>query len=615
MASEPTPSGPRRPRTRGRRVALGALAGLATFAALLVLDGIWAGRSLVRGLTAARSELSIAIESIVTGDPGSAEPHFDAAGRAADAARGAVGHPSMGIAGVLPIVGDNIDAAAAVADASQATAEAGTEMVRVARTLGWTDIRVPASTAVGNVDIGAMEDAIPDMEAVTRQLDVALRALEDAGSDGLLGPVASGYRDAVDSLTLRLDLAIRFRDSMRLAAAMFGGEHRYLVCVPTLGIPRPAGGTPATVGVLIARDGSLALESIAPASSELIEAETSMDWRRTARALLEAAEASGLTDLDGVIQIDAVALEDVVWAIGDVEADGSPEALSDRTTTSALEIEAFLGTAPPRSARLHADRVSAILEAFLDRRPGVESFALATAAGARDGHLSIYLPGKAERRIIRSLGLDSGPRLTDDGVLPVAASWTAVGNSHVGALVDTTVRQSIRIMGDGSAAVDAEILFENEAGTDPPSVLLGRPVGGIPVGTFAADVTLFVPATAEDITAETSRPSPIEIGSDMGLTSVTGSILVRGGESATLTVTYDVPDAVTTVDGLEQLMLRVLPQPTLSGVRFQLGIVLPEGSNVVSTSRELERRTDGATFSGVRGGSVDLELRFAAGEP
>ncbi|HJQ71790.1 MAG TPA: hypothetical protein VJ887_00100 [Actinomycetota bacterium] len=615
MASEPTPSGPRRPRTRGRRVALGALAGLATFAALLVLDGIWAGRSLVRGLTAARSELSIAIESIVTGDPGSAGPHFDAAARAADAARGAVGHPSMGIAGLLPIAGDNIDAAAAVADASRATAEAGTAMVRVARTLGWTDIRIPASTAAGSVDIDAFEDAIPDMEAVTRRLDVALRALEDAGGDGLLGPVASGYRDAVDGLTLRLDLAIRFRDSLRLAVAMFGGEHRYLVCVPTLGIPRPAGGTPATVGVLVAGDGSLALESIAAAPSELIEAESSIDWRRTARSLLEAAETSGLTDLDGVIQIDAVALEDIVWAIGDVEAPGSPEPLSDRTTTRALEIEAFLGTAPARSARLHADRVSTILEAFLDRRPGVESFALATAAGARDGHLSIYLPGGAERRIIRSLGLDGGARLTDDGVLPVAASWSAVGNSHVGALVDTTVRQSIRITGDGSAAVDVEILFENKAGTDPPSVLLGRPVGGIPVGTFAADVTLFVPARAQKITAETSRPSRIEIGSDLGLTSVTGSILVRGGESATLTVTYEVPDAVRTVDGVDQLMLRVLPQPTLSGVRFQLGIVLPDGSNVVSISRELQRRTDGATFTGVRGGSFDLELRFGAGEP
>ncbi len=614
MASEPTPPGPRRPRTRGRRVALGAVAGIATFAALLVLDGLWAGRNLVRGLTAARSELSIAIESIVTGDPGSAAPHFEAATRAADAARGAVGHPSMGIAGLLPIAGDNIDAAAAVADASRATAEAGAAMVRVARTLGWTDIRIPASSAAGSVDIEAFEEAIPDMEAVTRRLGVALRALEDAGSDGLLGPVASGYRDAVDGLTLRLDLAIRFQESLRLAAAMFGGEHRYLLCVPTLGIPRPGGGTPATVGVLVARDGSLELESIMPAPSELIGAETSIDWRRTARTLLEAADAAGLTDLDGVIQIDAVALEDIVWAIGDVETVGSPEALSDRTTTRALEIEAFLGSTPPRTARLHTNRVRAILEAFLDRRPGVESFALATASGARDRHLSIYLPGRAERRIIHSLGLDGGAGLPDDGVLPVAASWSAVGSSHVGALVDTTVRQSIRIQPDGSAAVEAEILFENGAGTDPPSVLLGRPVGEIPVGTFAADVTLFVPATAKNITAETSRPSPIEIGRDVGLTSVTGSILVRGGESATLTVTYDIPDAVGAVDGLQRLLLRVLPQPTLSGVRFQIGIVLPDGSNVVSTSRELRRGADGATFSGVRGGSLDLELRFGADE-
>ena len=614
MASEPNPSGPRRPRTRGRRVALGALAGIATFATLLVLDGIWAGRNLARGLTTARSELSIAIESIVTGDPGSAAPHFVAAGLAADAAQGAVGHPSMGIAGLLPIAGANIDAAAAVADASRATAEAGVAMVRVSRTLGWTDIRIPASTAAGSVDIDALEDAIPDMETVTRRLGDALRALEDTGGDGLLGPVASGYRDAVDGLTLRLDLAIRFRDSLRLAAAMFEGEHRYLVSVPTLGIPRPGGGTPATVGVLVARDGFLELESIEPAPSELIEAEISIDWRKTARTLLEAAEASGLTDLDGVIQIDAVSLEDIVWAIGDVEALGSPEALSDRTTTDALEIEAFLGNAPSRTARLHADRVSAILEAFLDRRPGVESFALATAAGARDRHLSIYLPGRAEHRLIRSLGLDGGARLTDDGVIPVAASWSAVGNAHVGALVDTTVRQSIRIRADGSAAVDAEILFENGAGTDPPSVLLGRPVDGIPVGTFAADVTLFVPATAQDITAETSRPSPIEVGPDAGFISVTGSILVRGGESATLTVRYDIPDAVRNVDGVKQLVLRIVPQPTLSGVRFQLRIALPDGSNVVSTSPGLEAGAGAATFSGVRGGSVDLELRFGGDE-
>ena len=145
MASHPAPSGRWRPRTRRRRVALAVWAGLATFAILLVLDGIWASRTLVRGLTSARSELAVAIESIVTGDPDAAAPHFAAAGEAADDAIGATGHPSLGLAGLLPVVGSNIDAAAAVGEASRATADAGTTMVEVARDLGWTDIRIPAS--------------------------------------------------------------------------------------------------------------------------------------------------------------------------------------------------------------------------------------------------------------------------------------------------------------------------------------------------------------------------------------------------------------------------------------------------------------------------------------
>ncbi|MDQ4109186.1 MAG: hypothetical protein M3138_10330, partial [Actinomycetota bacterium] len=116
MASHPVPSGRWRPTTRGRRVALAVGAGLATFVLLLILDGVWAGRILVRGLTSARSELAVAIESIVTGDPEAAAPHFAAAQRAADEALGATGHPSMGIARLLPLAGSNIEAAAAVAE-------------------------------------------------------------------------------------------------------------------------------------------------------------------------------------------------------------------------------------------------------------------------------------------------------------------------------------------------------------------------------------------------------------------------------------------------------------------------------------------------------------------
>ena len=614
MASDPAPSGRWRPRTRRRRVALGVWAGLATFVILLVLDGIWAGRGLVRGLTNARAELTVAIESIVTGDPEAAAPHFVAAREAADDAISSAGHPSLGLAGLLPIVGNNIQAASAVAEASVATAEAGTTMVKVARDLGWTDIQIPASSASGRLDIGAFQTALPDMGSVASRLREALTTLEAAGGDRLLGPVATGYRDTLDGLTRRADLALRFRDSQQLATAMFAGTHRYLICVPALGVPRPGGGAPAAVGVLLVDNGTLELEPMTPAPKALAGVDVSPDWPRTARALMGAVEESGIDPVDGVISIDAVALQDLVWVIGDVKVEGRHLALSDQSTTAALEIDSFLGDAPPKAAQLHADRVSEILLAFLERRPGLESFALATAADTRGRHLSIYLPGRKDRRLVRSLGLDGRARLKGEGTIPVVATWSALGNSHVGALVKTTVVQTVTIQPNGSAMVAAEVVFDNGAGTDPPSVLLGRPVGGLPTGTFAADVTLYLPKSADQIEAETSRPSPIRVDQDLGLTTVTGSIAVRGGESTTLTVAYVVPDAVRTVNGAKEITLRLVPQPTIAGIRYEIRAVLPDGSTILSASPELDRRGGSAMFSGVRGGPVDLDLLFGLGQ-
>lgn len=614
MASDPAPSGRWRPRTHRRRVALSIWAGVATFALLLVLDGIWAGRNLVRGLTSARSELTVAIESIVTGDPEAAAPHFVAAAEAADRAVGSVGHPSLGLAGLLPVVGDNIEAAEAVAEASRATAEAGAAMVTVARDLGWTDIRIPASTASGALDIEAFEAALPTMGSVATRLREAATALESAGGDGLVGPVASGYRDSVEGLSRRADLALRFRDSMQLVTTMFGGQRRYLVCVPSLGVSRSGGGAPAAVGVLVVDDGALELEPMTPAAGDLAGIDVSLDWPTTARALMGAAEGSEIGAVDGVILIDAVALQDLVWVSGDVKVKGLPLALSDETTAAALEIDPFLGNDPREAALIHADRVSRILRAFLERRPGVESFALAAAAGTRSRHLSLYLPGPEERRLVRSLGLDGRANLKGEGILPVVATWDTLGSSHVGAFVKTTVLQSATIRPNGSAAVEAEVLFANGAATDPPSVLLGRPVGDLPVGTFAADVTLYLPRAAQRIAAETSRPSPIKVDKDLGLATVSGSIAVRGGESTSLTVTYVVPDIVRTVEGAMEIVVRIVPQPTLAGVRYQLRVALPDGSIIVAASPGLERRGDSATFSGVRDGPVDLEIRFGGGQ-
>jgi hypothetical protein len=326
--------------------------------------------------------------------------------------------------------------------------------------------------------------------------------------------------------------------------------------------------------------------------------------------MTEAAGTAGFPRLDGVILLDAVALQDLVWVTGDVSVDRRIRPLTDATTAAALEIDAFLGSLPGKASQLHANWASDVVLAFLDHRPAVESLAQAMAADARDRHLAIFLVDRSEQRLVRALGLDGGVRLGAPGVLPVAATWSGTGQDHVGAVVETSIRHTVVVREDGSASVETEVVFDNAAGTDPPSVFLGRGTGGVPVGTFAADVTLALPRKARDVVAETSEPSPIATGRSLGAQTVTGSIAIRAGASRTFTVTYTVDDVVQRIEGVNALVVRLLPQPTVNGVAYQVRIELPDGSRIESASRELDRRGTAAVFSGTRAGELDLALRY-----
>ena len=129
--SDPLPSdqqlAPRRrrrgPRTRGNRVFLAIMAGLATAAVILMLDGLWAGRQMFRGVASARSALGEGAVAVVTGDPEAAQPFFEDAGDDAASAVDAAGHPSIQLLSRLPIVGDNIAAVQALFEARYTSEE------------------------------------------------------------------------------------------------------------------------------------------------------------------------------------------------------------------------------------------------------------------------------------------------------------------------------------------------------------------------------------------------------------------------------------------------------------------------------------------------------------
>src|SRR5207342_2247578 len=96
----------------------------------------------------------------------------------------------------------------------QASAEAGLVLVDAAQVLDWNDILLPATSSLGDVDLTKVRDAAPLLDDVANRLRSALDELETTGGGGLVGPVATGYDDAVASLERRASLA---GDAARLA--------------------------------------------------------------------------------------------------------------------------------------------------------------------------------------------------------------------------------------------------------------------------------------------------------------------------------------------------------------------------------------------------------------
>ena len=488
-------------------------------------------------------------------------------------------------------------------------------MVRVARELGWTDIRIPASTAMERLDLEAIEAAQRPMDSVVSQLRAAAVSLGAVGDDG---PVPAPSPRAIATpwrhSTIDPEPRGQVRDTMRLATTMFSGDRRYLLVVPALGL-RPNGGAPTTIGVLTVSDGLMDLRADGPAPRPFVGAMAGApDWPRTARSLMDAAEVAGMRRPGRSDPLDAVALQDLVDDRGRARGGSGAPALGphDHDHTRDRGVPDRLPAAIGLPAR-GVDRC---------RRPGVprraarrrDVCALATSSAARERHLAVYVPGRRAQTLLRSLGLDGRARLRRQGTFPVAGTWSTRGNAHVGAFVNVTLRldHSRDVREDGSARVSAVVLFENGAGTEPPSVLLGRPAGGhsgrMPRGNALR------PRERRNLVAETSRPGRSRSSRDPGVDAVTGSIEVAGGGSTTLTVTYGVDDVVR-VDGDErELTLRLLPQPTLAGVGHVVRIAMPE---VRGSSRRHRSSNDGRTSQRSQGPErpdVDLVLRFSVSD-
>jgi hypothetical protein len=294
-------------------------------------------------------------------------------------------------------------------------------------------------------------------------------------------------------------------------------------------------------------------------------------------------------------------LADAVWTTGTAEVPERDLPVNPDEAPTVLEREVFEGRDVAAADTRRAEVANAIVESYLARRPATEAFATALARDVAERHLTVVATRGRERRILERLGADGAPE--PPGQPPLAVTWSTVVDNQAAIFTEREISHRVMLDLDGSAKVRTIVTLTNHADDAPPSALLGFPLpatvpdpaGVNPVGGWAADVGVLLPAKADRVTAETSVPSETSIAEEEGRAVVLAQLAVDPGDSRSLLVGYRLPDAKID-DG--EFRLRVIPQPAWPVGLVRVRIDAPPGEVIAEASQDLEVGGVSATYVG-----------------
>ncbi|MGA8415373.1 MAG: DUF4012 domain-containing protein [Candidatus Dormiibacterota bacterium] len=289
--------------------------------------------------------------------------------------------------------------------------------------------------SLGDVERAAINRALADLGS----MDAAVRSIP---TGPLLGPIAHARTDAQQA-EQRLDGPVRAGLTIleRLPNVVGTGTHRYLILLTNPGEERGGGGFIGAVGVVVFQDGQLVSSNFMPSSfsdkvvtnipapapireitgTNLVLADS--DWSPnfpTSAALASKfyTRATGLP-IDGVINVDPVALSYVLQVVGSVQVPPYPQVVS--ASNALLELNYIINAARPGDpGKVYlAPFGHAVVDAALKTpRSQWLSLAIALELGAAEKHIVVNFVNAQLEQLVVSAGIG--------GVLPQKPSGDAV---------------------------------------------------------------------------------------------------------------------------------------------------------------------------------------------
>ncbi|WP_170037213.1 DUF4012 domain-containing protein [Georgenia soli] len=527
-----------------------------------MLVATWDARTAYVELSAAANDVQTLQDQVAGGEREAAVSTAAGMRESADAAREALHGPHWDLAGLLPVVGDDVRTLQVV---SVVVDDLATDAV--GQLVDAVDVLDPGrlSPVDGRIDLEPFQQAAPKVISADEAVRSAQITLKDVETADLLEQI----RGPVDRLTEQVDqvaeMTATAARAVKLIPAMMGadGRREYVLLVQNNSEPRATGGLPGSYVLLTVEDGTIDLAEQRSASSmggftepvsDLSRAERGLygtqlgrypgnvtstpDFPRTAELAREVWRLETGTEVDGVLSVDPVALGILLGATGPVTLPTGHELTSDNAAQLLLN-QVYIDVADPQDQdAFFAAAAEQIFKAFLSGPvdPPALMGALDTAAG--QGRLMLWSAVPEEQALIAGTTL-SGELRGSVGDSPLVGIYVHDRSGakiayyeHVDAQVTST---DLRPDGSQSLAVTVTVTSRVPDGiASLPSLLTG---GGkvVPVGNIRTDLHVYAP-TGGRIVSATSDDSDASYLTRVhdGLMVGTHRLMLEPGQMTTL---------------------------------------------------------------------------------
>ncbi len=632
MAKDPEPTEPSRRGRRRRRVG-GVLIGLGLLLGLAAFDAVSARRELQGG----RTELLRARALMTKSD---ARGAADAFARATDrfrAAEGVIGRPAMRLLGWIPVLGRSVDTADGLARSGAVMAEVGRDIAaRVAALPGGLAALGPRE---GRLPLEAFEELGPALDAAADRAAQALAIVTGTPDSFLAGPVASARREAIRELR---GIAPALRGTALLLEHLpdaFGAEtpQRFFFGAQNPAELRGTGGILGAFSILEIDRGRFGFQPFRPiqtlrnlpvgrvtspgpdyarnydqfgGAGFWLNVNMTPDFPSAARAIQESyAKVTG-ERLRGVMAADPSALRVLLLHTGPVEVPRLGMTVSAENVIPFTTNGAYARFRDPAvRKRVLGAVASRVFTRFLAGAEGSPAAVRAIIELVGSGHLRIFATDPELQRALELLGIDGGLRHEGDALTLVQNN---AGGNKVDFYLDRELDVRVRLVEGGSADATVSVNLENGAPREgPPAYVVGPYPKVSAAGENVTILNLFCSNSCR-LARASQDGEPVEMitGTELGERFFQRYLRIPSRGRSALDLGLSTRAAWDGDDDRGTYRLSIRGQHTIRPTPLRIEVQAPEGMRVVGWSRGVRVRGETATWAGILGSRVGIELTF-----